>query len=203
MLHRVQVADTSNINYIVVLCENQSNLVSCNATTRFKITINKIVLIFNFHESCRANAAPSGVLAILSFPVIQTWAQQWGGPTHCLSRVLQESGRQTEEDLVPLLYREPAGVCVTLDNLVRYCLTRLKWHHLIFSVLHTCIIVWYETCTEANRKRLQGVIKAVQKIAGCPSSCVTLHCGSSSLSQQPFPFRLLTKTCFVKWNWLQ
>ena len=38
----------------------------------------------------------------------------------------------------------------------------------IESILTYCLCVWFSSCTVAQRKRLQGVIKAAQKITGCP-----------------------------------
>ena len=39
---------------------------------------------------------------------------------------------------------------------------------LIESILTYCLCVWFTSCTVAQRGMLQGVIKAVQKIIGCP-----------------------------------
>ncbi|KAK0143197.1 hypothetical protein N1851_018690 [Merluccius polli] len=38
----------------------------------------------------------------------------------------------------------------------------------IESLLTYCITVWYGSCTVADRERLQRVVKAAQKIIGCP-----------------------------------
>jgi len=38
----------------------------------------------------------------------------------------------------------------------------------IESLLTYCITVWYTSCTEADRMRLQRVVKAAQRIIGCP-----------------------------------
>ena len=38
----------------------------------------------------------------------------------------------------------------------------------IESLLTYCITVWYGSCTVADRERLQRVVKATQKITGCP-----------------------------------
>ncbi|RXN23579.1 RNA-directed DNA polymerase from mobile element jockey-like protein [Labeo rohita] len=38
----------------------------------------------------------------------------------------------------------------------------------IESLLTYCITVWYGSCTMADRERLQRVVKAAQKIIGCP-----------------------------------
>ena len=38
------------------------------------------------------------------------------------------------------------------------------------TLLTYCITVWYGSCTVADRKRLQRVVKAAQKIIGCPLS---------------------------------
>ena len=38
----------------------------------------------------------------------------------------------------------------------------------IESVLKFCISVWFSQCTEAERKKLQGVVNTAQRITGCP-----------------------------------
>ena len=38
----------------------------------------------------------------------------------------------------------------------------------IESILTYCLCVWFKSCTLAQMKRLQGVVKAAQKITGCP-----------------------------------
>ena len=42
------------------------------------------------------------------------------------------------------------------------------YHSSIESLLTYCITVWYGSCTAADRERLHRVIKAAQKIIGCP-----------------------------------
>ena len=42
------------------------------------------------------------------------------------------------------------------------------YHCSIDSILTYCLCVWFPSCTVALRKRFQGVIKAAQKIIGCP-----------------------------------
>ncbi|KAK0155914.1 hypothetical protein N1851_001550 [Merluccius polli] len=43
----------------------------------------------------------------------------------------------------------------------------------IESILTYCITVWYSSCTMADRERLQRIIKAAQKIIGCPLPSLT------------------------------
>uniref|UniRef100_A0A8C5G818 Reverse transcriptase domain-containing protein n=2 Tax=Gouania willdenowi TaxID=441366 RepID=A0A8C5G818_GOUWI len=43
----------------------------------------------------------------------------------------------------------------------------------IESLLTYCITVWYGSCTEADRRRLQRVIKTAQRIVGCPLPSLT------------------------------
>ena len=38
----------------------------------------------------------------------------------------------------------------------------------IETLLSYCITVWYSSCTEADRKGFQRVIKTAQRIIGCP-----------------------------------
>ena len=53
----------------------------------------------------------------------------------------------------------------------------------IESILIYCLCVWFSSCTVAQRKRLQGVIKAAQKITGCPlPSLARLFCSHFSFN---------------------
>ena len=47
-------------------------------------------------------------------------------------------------------------------------LLRTFYHSSIESLLTYCITVWYGSCTAADRERLHRVVKAAQKIIGCP-----------------------------------
>ena len=42
------------------------------------------------------------------------------------------------------------------------------YHSTIESLLTYSITVWFSSCTEADRKRLQRVVRTAEKIIGCP-----------------------------------
>lgn len=52
-------------------------------------------------------------------------------------------------------------VCVFMEALSFYRAS-------IESILTYCISIWYASCTVAQKKALQGVINAAQRIIGCP-----------------------------------
>jgi hypothetical protein len=57
---------------------------------------------------------------------------------------------------------------VLKKNNMKEKLLETFYHSTVESLLTYCITVWYGSCTEAERKRIQQIINSAQRIIGCP-----------------------------------